>query len=86
MPKYNLTNFSDVQTSRHINHNKENHPHEKPIDLIIKMIEHSSKKGDLILDSFCGSGAVCKACKEAGRDYIGTELDKGWCESTRRRL
>jgi len=46
-PKYNLTDFSDVQTCSHINHNKENHPHEKPIDLLMKMIKHSSKEGDL---------------------------------------
>ena len=85
-PKYNLTNFSDVQTCSHINHNKENHPHEKPIDLIHKMIEHSSKKGDLILDPFCGSGAVCLACQQANRDFIGVELDKRYVEMARERV
>lgn len=77
-PKYNLTDFSDVQTSIHINHNKENHPHEKPLDLIEKIIEHSSQKGDLILDPFCGSGAICLACKKSERNYLGIELDKKW--------
>lgn len=85
-PKYNLTNFSDVQTCSHINHNKENHPHEKPVDLIKKMIEHSSRKGDLILDPFCGSGAVCVACEKVERKWIGIELDKGWCGVARNRL
>ena len=77
-PKYNLTDFSDVQTCSHINHNKENHPHEKPIDLIKKIIEHSSKKGDLILDPFAGSGSVCLACQELDRGWIGIELDEKW--------
>jgi DNA modification methylase len=77
-PKYNLKNFSDVQTCSHINHDKNNHPHEKPIDLITKMIEHSSKKGDLVLDPFAGSGAVCKAAEKANRKWIGVEIDKKW--------
>lgn len=85
-PKYNLTNFSDVQTCSHINHNKENHPHQKPIDLIKKMIEHSSKRGDIILDPFCGSGNICIACKESGRKWIGIELDRGYVGVARKRL
>jgi len=82
-PKYNLTNFSDVQSANHINHNKENHPHEKPIDLIIKMIEHSSKEGDLVLDPFCGSGAICLGAREIGRKFIGIELEEKWVRVAR---
>jgi len=77
-PKYNLKNFSDVQTASHINHNKLNHPHEKPLDLLKKMIEHSSAKGDVVLDPFAGSGSTCKACEELGRKWIGIELDDKW--------
>jgi len=84
-PKYNLKNFSDVQTCSHINHNNKTHPHEKPIDLIGKMIEHSSKEGDLILDPFCGSGAVCVACKGMNRYWIGIELDEKYFEMAKGR-
>lgn len=77
-PKYNLTNFSDVQTCSHINHNKINHPHEKPVDLLMRMIEHSSKKGDIILDPFAGSGSTCKAAERMQRKWIGIEIDKKW--------
>jgi site-specific DNA-methyltransferase (adenine-specific) len=85
-PKYNLTNFSDVQTCSHINHSMQTHPHEKPVDLIMKMIEHSSKEGDLILDPFCGSGAICVACQEMNRNWIGIELDEWWVEVARGRV
>jgi len=85
-PKYYLTNFSDVQTCSHINHNKKNHPHEKPIDLIKKIIEHSSKRGDLILDPFCGSGSTCVACKKTGRKWIGIELGEGWVKVANGRI
>ena len=77
-PRYNLTNFSDVQTASHINHNKLNHPHQKPIDLLEKMIKHSSKKGDLVLDPFSGSGSTCKACENLNRKWLGIELDEKW--------
>jgi len=77
-PKYNLKDFSDVQTCSYILHNKENHPHEKPIDLLTKMILHSSKEGDLILDPFCGTGSTCKACEQNNRKWIGIELDERW--------
>lgn len=85
-PKYNLTNFSDVQTCSHINHNKNNHPHQKPVDLIIKMLEHSSKEGDLILDPFCGSGSICVACQQTGRKWIGVELDEEYVRVARGRV
>jgi len=62
-PKYNLTNFSDVQNAQHILHNKKTHPHQKPLDLLMKMIEHSSKEGDLVFDPFCGSGSTCVAAQ-----------------------
>jgi len=77
-PKYNLKNFSDVQTASHINHNKLNHPHEKPLDLLKKMIIHSSNEGDVVLDPFAGSGSTCKACEGLGRKWIGIELDEKW--------
>ncbi len=85
-PKYHLTNFSDVQNASHINHNCKTHPHEKPVDLITKMILHSSKEGDLILDPFCGTGAVCVACQEMKRNWIGIEIDEKWVEVARERV
>ena len=85
-PKYNLTNFSDVQTCSHINHHDKTHPHEKPVVLITKMVEHSSKKGDLVLDPFCGSGAVCIACQKTDRNWIGIELEEKWVGVARRRI
>ena len=85
-PKYNLNDFSDVQNASHINHNDSTHPHEKPIDLITKMINHSSKDGDLILDPFCGSGSVCVASENMKRKWIGIELDEKYVEMAKERL
>lgn len=85
-PKYNLNNFSDVQNAFHINHNDLTHPHEKPLDLITKMIKHSSKEGDLILDPFCGSGAICLASKNSNRRFIGIELEEKYVNMARNKV
>lgn len=51
------------------------HPTMKPIELIIKAINNSSKKGDLILDLFLGSGSTLIASEKSGRRCVGIELE-----------
>lgn len=52
------------------------HPHEKPIELIKPLIQHSTARGDLIVDPFCGSGATIRAAKALNRSALGMEMDK----------
>ena len=51
------------------------HPTMKPIELIEKAIFNSSKKEDLILDLFLGSGSTLIAAQKTGRICYGMELD-----------
>lgn len=51
------------------------HPTQKPVNLIVKAIQNSSKKGDIVLDFFSGSGATMIACEKTGREFRGIELD-----------
>ena len=85
-PKYNLTDFSDVQNANHINHNKKTHPHQKPLDLLEKMIEHSSKEGELVFDPFCGSGSTCVAAQNKERQWFGIDKDARYVKMAQRRL
>jgi len=64
----------------------EQHPTEKPLDLITVFIECTTKGGDLILDPFCGSGTTCVAAKMLGRRYIGIDISPEYCEIARERL
>ena len=52
-----------------------NHPTIKPLNIIKNLITNSSVEGDIVLDSFVGSGTTCVAAKELGRKYIGIELN-----------
>lgn len=46
----------------------------KPETLIQKLFELTTKKGDLVLDSFLGSGTTAAVAQKMGRRYIGIEL------------
>jgi DNA modification methylase len=52
------------------------HPSEKSLDTLKPLIRAFSKEGDIVLDSFCGSGSTLVAARELKRRYIGIELDK----------
>lgn len=51
------------------------HPTQKPVELIQYALHNSSKKDDIVLDLFLGSGATLIACEKTGRICYGMELD-----------
>ncbi len=51
------------------------HPTMKPIELIERMLNNSSRDGHLILDLFLGSGSTLIASEKKGRKCYGMELD-----------
>jgi DNA modification methylase len=56
------------------------HPTMKPIELLCKLIENSSLKGHLILDTFLGSGSTMVAAHQLNRKCYGMELDPKYCQ------
>jgi DNA modification methylase len=65
---------------------KDFHPQAIPLDLTKKFIEILSDKGDLILDTFLGSGTTIIACNELNRNCIGIELKKEYIDMVQRRV
>lgn len=64
------------QISREINREEQgNHPTPKPIQLIAKALNNSSKQEDIILDVFGGSGSTLIACEQLNRKCYMMELD-----------
>tara|TARA_B100000287_G_scaffold406167_1_gene430344 strand:+ start:95 stop:787 length:693 start_codon:yes stop_codon:yes gene_type:complete len=62
------------------------HPTPKPIELMERLIQASSKPEDIILDPCMGSGAVGIAAKRTRRNFIGVELDKKYYNITQDRI
>ena len=57
-----------------------------PPDLIVPPILAGSKKGDIVLDPFMGSGTTGMVAKEHGRYFIGCELHDDYSELIRQRM
>jgi site-specific DNA-methyltransferase (adenine-specific) len=56
------------------------HPTMKPVLLIAKLIENSSRKGEIVLDLFGGSGTSLIACEQLDRRCFMMELDPRYCD------
>lgn len=56
------------------------HPTMKPVRLFGLQIQNSSKKGDIVLDSFGGSGTTVIACEQLGRKARLMEYDPHYCD------
>jgi site-specific DNA-methyltransferase (adenine-specific) len=62
------------------------HPTQKPEKLIAKIILASTKKSDVVLDPFLGSGTTSVVAKKLGRRYIGIESDEKFASLSEKRL
>lgn len=62
------------------------HPTEKPVEILRPLVETFSRPGDVVLDPFCGSGSALAAAKQAGRHFLGIELDERHCNTASQRL
>jgi DNA modification methylase len=51
------------------------HPTMKPLALIERAVENSSRPGDVVLDLFLGSGSTLIACERTSRLCCGMEID-----------
>ena len=56
------------------------HPTQKPIALPARAIKNSSKKGEIVLDLFGGSGSTLIACEQLDRTCYMMELDPKYCD------
>ncbi|KAF0136338.1 MAG: putative DNA methylase [Xanthobacteraceae bacterium] len=61
------------------------HPTMKPVELVEHAVRNSSRRGDIVLDPFAGSGTTCIACERTGRRSRLVELDPAYCDVIVRR-
>ena len=65
---------------------REDHPTQKPLEIIERMVKASCPPGGVVLDLFLGSGTTALAAKRCGRDFVGFELNPTYCDIIRNRL
>ena len=52
------------------------HPTQKSLALFEELIKKHSNPGDIVIDTFMGSGTTARAAKNTGRNFFGTELNE----------
>ena len=62
------------------------HPTQKPLELLERLVLACSKEGDLVLDPFCGSGTTGVASVKHKRNFVGIEMDSGYCKLASKRI
>jgi site-specific DNA-methyltransferase (adenine-specific) len=67
-------------------HGDKKTPTKLPAELIEKILDYTSKEGDIVLDPFLGSGQTAVVSKMKGRQYIGFEVVKEYYEFALERL
>src|SRR5450830_1165290 len=65
---------------------REEHPTQKPLEIIERMIKASCPPGGVVLDPFMGSGTTALAARRTGRHFCGFELNSAYCAIIEQRL
>lgn len=77
-----MNNFLEVSSLR----KNSNHPTEKPVELMEKLIELVTIEKATVLDMFMGSGSTGVAAKKLNRSFIGIELEGEYFEIAKNRI
>ena len=78
--------WTDISALPHNSKEKVNHPTQKPIKLMERIVSLFTNEGDTILDFCMGSGSTGIACKNLNRNFIGIELDTNYYNIAKERL
>jgi site-specific DNA-methyltransferase (adenine-specific) len=67
-------------------HQKKIHPHQKPIDLYVKILQKYARPEWRIVDTHLGSGSSAIACHKMGFDLVACEIDRKHFDDSMRRI
>ena len=83
---YNPKDLWSVSRLHREHPERADHPTQKPLEIIERMVKASCPPGGVILDPFMGSGTTAVAAKRCGRNYVGFELNSDYCGVIEKRL
>ncbi|CAN7174069.1 DNA methyltransferase [Devosia sp. LjRoot3] len=62
------------------------HPTQKPEALLFRILNATTKPGDIVLDPFFGTGTTGAVARKLGRHFIGIEREETYVEAARTRI
>ena len=80
------TLWADISPINSQAHEAAGYPTQKPESLLRRIIESSSKNGDIVFDFFSGSGTTAAVAEKLGRKWICSDLGKFSIHTSRKRL
>lgn len=78
--------WTDIEQLNWEDHERVGYDTQKPEKLIARIIESTTRPGDLVADFFCGSGTTAAVAEKLGRRWITSDLGKASLQVTRNRL
>ena len=83
---YNPKDLWSVSRLHREHPERADHPTQKPLEIVERMVRASCPPGGLVLDPFMGSGSTAVAAQRCGRNFVGFELNPVYCEIIASRL
>jgi site-specific DNA-methyltransferase (adenine-specific) len=83
---YNPKDLWSVSRLHKENPERADHPTQKPLEIIERMVLASCPPVGVILDPFMGSGTTAIAARRCGRQFVGFELNPEYCQIIDHRL
>lgn len=78
--------YSDVWHIQRKMWKDEDHATKKPIEIVERALRHASKKDNIVLDLFGGSGSTMVACEQLNRKCYMSELDPKYVQTIVNRM
>jgi len=75
---YNPKDVWSVSRLHRIHSERENHPTQKPLEIIERMVRASCPANGIVLDPFAGSGTTVAACLLNDRNYVAFEVNEDY--------
>ena len=79
-PYFGPKNATDLWHVKKVNPQSMIHLTEKPVELALRAMQYSSRRGENVLDLFGGSGSTLIAAEQSGRRAFLMELDPLYCD------
>ena len=83
---YNPKDVWSVSRLHRIHREREDHPTQKPLEIIERMVKSSCPENGIVLDPFAGSGTTVEACVKNNRHCIAFEINPSYCDMIDERM
>ena len=83
---YNPKDIWSISRLHRLHREREDHPTQKPLEIIERMVKSGCPEEGVVLDPFAGSGTTIEACLSNNRQCVAFEVNAGYCGLIRERI